>query len=116
MPYLLTGVSLLMFVFSYKIFGGVDVFGFTTCPFCLLVVMLSSWIKVGNPILNWAGKNVFTVYMLQRLPMLVLASAGINRNPVLFVIASCCSTFVLAEFFFTVFEISGSKTLQCLNH
>ena len=99
MPYIFTGLSLLLFVISYKILGGVDVFGFTTCTFCLLVVMLSSWIKVGNPILNWAGKNVFTVYMLQRLPMLVLTAAGINKNPVLFVIASCCLTFLLAESF-----------------
>lgn len=99
MPYLLTVSSLLLFAFSYKIWRGVDAYGFTTCTFCLLVVMLSSWIKVGNPVLNWAGKNVFTVYMLQRLPMLVLTAAGINNNPALFVIASFGLTYLLAESF-----------------
>ena len=99
MPYLLTCLSAVVFFTFKKIWGGVDAYGFTTCAFCCFVTVLFSWIKIGNPVLNWAGKNVFTIYMLQRLPMLMLASMGINEKPALFIFLSCLLTFVLAECF-----------------
>lgn len=100
--YLLTILCLLAFSVSYKVLG-VDVYGCTTCCFCGLVVMLSSWIRIGNPILNWAGRNAFTIYILQRLPMIVFTTMGINAKPWLFITLSFIATFVLAEFFSRIF-------------
>lgn len=41
--------------------------------FALLIVFLSMRIKIGNSISYWLGKNLFGLYMLQRIPMIILA-------------------------------------------
>ena len=64
---------------------------------CLVVMLFSSWIKVGNPVLAWAGKNAFTIYIIQRLPMIVFSFYGLNMHPALFMIAVIPVTFLLAE-------------------
>ena len=46
--------------------------------FVLIVVLATSRIKIGNPVLNWLGKHTFEIYVLQRLPM--IAFSGINMN------------------------------------
>ena len=98
MPYFLTAVFFVLWGVTFKTFGGVDIYGVTTCMFCCLIVMGSSWVRIGNPILDWAGKNLFSIYMLQRLPMLVLTALGVNENPVMFIILSVVLTCLLAEF------------------
>lgn len=116
MPYYLTALFGLLLILSFKkgyilsnMGGGVDVYGCTTCIFCILVVLISSWIRIGNPILNWAGRNVFTIYILQRLPMIVFAAMGINAKPWLFITLSFIATFVLAELFSRVFKKLDKK-------
>lgn len=47
--------------------------------FVLLVVLATSRIKIGNPVLNWLGKHTFEIYILQRLPMIALSGIGINQ-------------------------------------
>lgn len=103
-PYCLTGLCIILFLLSYRIGRG-DIYGITACLFCGLVVSTSSWLQVSNPVLNWAGRNVFTIYMLQRLPMLVLSHCGISSKPGLFIILSCFLTFILAESFSRLFKI-----------
>ena len=40
--------------------------------FVLLVVLATSRIKIGNPVLHWLGKHTFEIYILQRIPMILL--------------------------------------------
>ena len=48
--------------------------------------------RVGNPALEWLGRNLFPIYVYQRLPMMVLAffnpSGILTEYPVVFVLAS----------------------------
>ena len=91
-----TAVALVAFALAHKFFG-TDVYGGATCLFCCLVVVLSSWIRVGNPVLAWAGRNAFTVYIIQRLPMIVAAALGLDGRPGLFLLFVIPITFLLAE-------------------
>lgn len=95
-PYILTAVVLILYFAAHKLVG-VDVYGVVTCLFCCLVVLLSSWIRIGNPILDWAGQNAFTIYIIQRLPMLVFSFYGLNASPALFILAVLPVTFLMAE-------------------
>ena len=95
-PYLLSAFFLVVY-FAVHHFIGIDVYGIVACLFCTVVVLFSSWIKVWNPILAWAGKNAFTIYIIQRLPMIVLSFYGLNSHPALFVLAVLPTTFLLAE-------------------
>lgn len=75
---------------------GVDVYGISSCLFCLMVVLASMKIRMGNPALKWLGKNAFFIYILQRLPMLVLSYFGINHHPGIFIPVSIVVTLLLA--------------------
>ena len=61
--------------------------------FCLLIVILTMKIKINNPILIWAGKNLFPLYIYQRVPMIVLSSicggAFVSSYPVLIRLHVC---------------------------
>ncbi len=67
--------------------------------FALLIVFASMRISINNKVLQWFGKRVFGIYILQRIPMMILSYFGANENPVLFTAASFALTIVLAEIF-----------------
>ena len=64
---------------------GVDSFGICSCLFCLFIVVATMKIKIGNPVLVFLGRNAFPIYILQRLPMLLLARYDINLHPAFFI-------------------------------
>lgn len=49
------------------------------CLFCLFIVMLTTKVRLDNCILRWLGKNSFWIYILQRIPMIVLSRAGVTN-------------------------------------
>lgn len=67
--------------------------------FAVFIVLLSMRISVCNGILQWFGKRVFGIYILQRIPMIVLSHFGMNKNAFLFSVACFALTIVIAEIF-----------------
>ena len=76
---------------------GVDVFGICSCLFSLLLVVTMMKIRIGNPILSFLGRNAFSIFILQGLPMLVLSYYGINCRPSLYILLTIIFTLLLAE-------------------
>ncbi len=67
--------------------------------FAISLVLISMRISINNGILRWFGKRVFGVYILQRIPMIILSHFGMNDNPFLFTAVCLAVTVVLAEVF-----------------
>lgn len=67
--------------------------------FAAFVTLLSMRISVCNGILEWFGKRVFGIYILQRIPMIVLSYFGVNDSPFLFSVVCFALTIVMAEIF-----------------
>jgi len=69
-------ICLIVFLITYKLpiaaFGIKD--NVMSVAFALLILVATMKIKVGNPILNWLGKNLFPLYIYQRIPMLIFAT------------------------------------------
>ena len=78
---------------------GVDNWGIVSSLFCLLVVVFSMKVQIGNPVLHWLGVNAFAIYILQRLPMNILSHLGVNREIAVFVPVVIILTLLLAEGF-----------------
>lgn len=53
---------------------GAIVFNMMSIFFALLVVMLTMKVSIDNMALRWLGRNLFPLYIYQRLPMMVLAT------------------------------------------
>ena len=67
--------------------------------FATVIVLLLMKVRVGNPALEWLGRNLFPIYVYQRLPMMVLAFFNpfgiLTECPVVFVLASTALTLLL---------------------
>lgn len=65
--------------------------------FGIIVVLLTMKIQIHNKILSFCGKHLFSIYILQTLPLTVFAHFKINNShPLLFIFLTIASTFVLA--------------------
>ena len=64
------------------------VYTIKTISFALVCVLLLRRIKIGNPVLDWAGKNLFPLYIYQRLPMIFFPP----ENPYIFIVACLAIT------------------------
>lgn len=45
--------------------------------FVFLIILISVKVKFNSPILKWFGDNLFYIYMLQRLPMIIFSRIGL---------------------------------------
>lgn len=75
------------------------IFAFDALLFGLLVVLISMRVSIDNPVLRWLGKRVMGVYILQRIPMIILGKLGVNAHPVRFTLITIAVTVALAEIF-----------------
>ena len=67
--------------------------------FMALLVLLTMKIKTGNRVLQWLGAHVFSIYILQRIPMMVLRRLGLADHRYLFILLSFLATLALAVLF-----------------
>lgn len=94
------GLLLLLGSFVFLYMRG-DVVSYSICAavFCVLVVWITMKVKLDNPVLQWLGVHSFSIYILQRLPMIVLAHFGWNDEPLLFSVLSIAVILPLAAGF-----------------
>ena len=62
----------------------------------IIILMVTMKIQIQNKILEFFGKNLFAIYILQRIPMMIFDRLGLNENPYIFVILSFVATIVIA--------------------
>lgn len=74
-----------------------------------LVLFITMKVKIQNSILDWFGRHVFSIYILQRLPMNTLSRFGLNKShPYAFVIICFVSTIIMAILFDSLTEKTDS--------
>ncbi len=78
--------------------------------FCALTVMLTMKISLQNEVLKFLGKHIFSIYIIQRIPMILLDHYGVSsRHKYIFLIASFALTTAMAlAFDFVTGKISSA--------
>ena len=90
----------LYLVFDAKKNGGIEQYSLWAICFVLVLVLLSMKLKIGNGLLQFFGSHVFSIYILQRIPMMLLSHFGYQQgHPYRFVVACFAATLVLAVLF-----------------
>ena len=74
---------------------GIDPLGVSAILFSLIIAGGTSVISIDNSFLHILGKNCFQIYILQRIPMILLSYFGINYNFPLFIICASVLTALL---------------------
>ena len=98
--YVLSVIMILLFVYSYPfkdyrilMHNGVSIL------FCLCIVLISMKIYINSPVLDWFGKHLFWVYILQRIPMNILKAFGIPQaHPYVFIFIAVPVTMIMAHY------------------
>lgn len=67
--------------------------------FCLVVVLATMKFSINNKILQFFGKHLFSIFILQRIPMTLLSNFGLNDNKYLFVALSFTITIPISVVF-----------------
>lgn len=95
-----------LFLISYLFTNSLLNYQIKSILFALLITMISMKLRVKNWILNWFGNHVFSIYILQRIPMMVFKDIGIISNHVFLYLILCLGlTIVIA----LIFESITSK-------
>ena len=77
--------------------------------FTLFIVLLTMKLRIKSFVFTWLGEHIFTVYMLQRVPMMILKQIGLDQYKYLFVIISLVTSIPLAIAFDALFKKLWSK-------
>lgn len=88
---------ILLFLLLYS-FESVVAYNMCACCFCFLISMITMRVKVSNAVLIWLGRHAFSIYILQRIPMIVLQEAGI-ADDMLFILCSLVLTVCISAAF-----------------
>ena len=94
---LLFGVYILAF---RKRWDSIEIYTVWAVCFTLITVLFTMKISISSTVLDWFGKHIFSIYILQRLPMNFLSEkAFFQTHKYLFLIVSYLITIVLAQIF-----------------
>lgn len=75
----------------------------------LLIVYITTNVYIKNEILFWFGNNLFSFYILQRLPMIYLKKAGLANDVYLYFLYSFIISIVLTYSFSKLTQLLDSK-------
>lgn len=92
-------IFLSLSLIAWRTFIGIDKIGICTSLFALWVVLISMKIKFDNKILQWLGTLAFPIFILQRLPMILLSKMGVNQHVMLFVIIVIPSVLIISHLY-----------------
>ena len=108
----LAGTAAVFLVLFYFRDTAIPVYQLLSVVFSLLVVLVTMKVRLGNKVICWFGQQVFTIYILQRLPMIVLERLGAAANPWLFLAGSFLATVALAAAFDRALRLFDQKVLK----
>lgn len=64
-----------------------------------LILLFTMKVKIGNSILDWFSNHIFSVFFLQRIPMIILEELGYTKHRYAFIVVSFIATVLLATVF-----------------
>lgn len=88
---------IIYFIFYKRRSDGIEFYSMWVILFMGLIVLVTMKIKIGNRVLSFFGSHVFSIYILQRIPMIILSRLGLAaESKYLFVILCFAITVVLS--------------------
>lgn len=94
------GTLVLFVVFEHFRGKSFVIYELGVISFAMVLVLFTMKFKIGNKILNWFGAHVFSIYILQRLPMMIFEKVGLaESHKYIYVVICFAVTLGLASLF-----------------
>lgn len=97
------------FIISYKTRSDLLSLNINAMLFSIVIIIITMKFQIHNKILNWLGKNLFWLYILQRIPMIILTQSQINKVPYIFLIYSLIATIILTIIYAKIVPLIENK-------
>lgn len=103
---LVLGIYILSF---FRRFNGIEAFSVWGMSFVAMVLLFTMKVSVYNSLLEWFGEHIFSVYILQRIPMTILDYFGFiaNHKYICLIVVIITTAFIAV-----VFEFLTDKLFQ----
>jgi hypothetical protein len=96
---------------------GIEGYTVWALMFTTLLIMVTMKVSICNPLLEWFGKHIFSIYILQRIPMTLLAHFGcVESHKYISLIVVFAVTMVMALLFEKVGAIEKRHEERYLTH
>ena len=96
--------------------GGIEYYTIWELFFVAVVIFITMKVSFKSKLLSWFGEHVFSIYILQRIPMLVLSKSGLAaQNSYGFIIGVIVCTIVLALVFDALIGKLDKQVLKLLH-
>lgn len=106
--YIYLGCLLVLFVcfgLLYRVFNPYQlVYNIYACIFAILVTAVTYKVKISNKVLKFLGVHSFSIYILQRIPMMLLSLTKLSHYPITFTLCSFALTLIIAYAFSFVYK------------
>ena len=86
-------------LFTLKRGTGIEIYSLWAISFIMIIVMFTMKFSIHNKILEWFGSHVFSFYILQRIPMIILAKIGFNKYGYIYLVVCFVITVIISEIF-----------------
>ena len=106
---------LILFLISYKLKKNLGWYYIYTLTFTALIVLLTRKIKMKNFILEWVGKNLFPLYIFQRIPMMLLINKGYFNNNTYIIFAICFAITIIITLVYNLIMFIKNKIKKKLD-
>ncbi len=103
-PTLAVIVSAFLYLYSFRYYY--HYYAVMAPVFCILFTWVTMKIRVNNPILRWLGKHSFEIYIIQRIPMIIIRHYGLNTNQYVFTALVVVSTLLCAWAFALLLKLA----------
>lgn len=110
-------IVLIMSSFSVLLFrpfvNNLAIYELWALAFTATTVLITMKVSINNPILLWLGKHTFEIYMLQRIPMIILKKCfHLERYPYIYFICVFFLVIISAYIFGKILYILDSALLR----
>ena len=92
-------IILLFICFYSRWYQKVSYYQLASVAFSLIIVFISIKIKVTNKFLNYCGRHLFSLYILQRLPMIFFQNTVLSENVYVYFVACAVITVLISAIF-----------------
>ncbi|MDO4345410.1 MAG: hypothetical protein Q4C50_11460 [Eubacteriales bacterium] len=80
--------------------------------FTAMVVLITMKVSIHSRLLYWCGKHTFELYILQRLPMMILHNFHIDQYPYVFLLLTLACIFPMVYLFSKLLHMVDNKILS----
>ena len=110
--YILAALILLaLLLVVYKTRQQICMYAIGAVVFALVVVMFTMKMQLGNSLLEFTGKHLFGLYIMQRLPMALLQHTAIGANAYVYTVVCFLLMYLVGIGFSWVCEMVDEKVL-----